>query len=722
MNDLEVKYISLNEAAKLTNYSQDYISLLCRQKKMKGTKIGRNWVTTKEWVENYINRTKGNGQNIIPVKIKSAEHRELGSQASELSSLSSLAENTRIGDSALPAIGKLILATIICSLFVSGFIFLRLGFQKKAIEKTPSQIAREASVNIAEGIISISDSLDVVKNKAAKFAVMTETQLSAGSSAYIADEIIGVSNSLNVIKNESAKFAADRVIALNDSLNLIKNESTKFASDKIIALDNSLGVVGNRVNKKSANEMAEVSESQNDSDSSVLTSADSITDENSLSSPASKIFDGGSAGNRTPETLMSKQSPNHSGPAANLLYQINLEKSKLAREIIFLSGSLDIIKNISAESAADKIIVLNNSLNTIKNETAKFANYKIAVTGNSLNLIKSESVKFVDSKAANISGFASGLRSPAGTMEPTIKFAAGGIIAFSGSLENVNDGGKELLAEAKNNLSESFGRHSERIKNNLENFTQPLRTKLARLSRSKDIIFASVSGGTNINKSRQGRVAGVSAEKFSDRLEEPPQPLLSGGLSGVLSQKIISLSDSLDIIKNKPAEFTAGEVIAFGNSLNTIKNESTKFAMNEVDRLYYSLDFIKNKSEEKVRIALNKFGIGEKSPLVAENPEEAKSKESIDKLEREIIGDIQKRFDEFSGEQAYLSPAKNQNYGAAIVPYSDLEDKKKKIENLKESFSDEVSIEEDENSETGTITPNIPGENQRYLYLMVPMK
>ncbi len=73
MNNLEANYISLNEAAKLTNYSQDYISLLCRQKKLKGTKIGRNWVTTKEWIESYINRTNGSGENVIPVKIENAE-------------------------------------------------------------------------------------------------------------------------------------------------------------------------------------------------------------------------------------------------------------------------------------------------------------------------------------------------------------------------------------------------------------------------------------------------------------------------------------------------------------------------------------------------------------------------------------------------------------------------------------------------------------------------
>jgi len=70
MNDTNTNYISLSDAAKLTDYSQDYISLLCRKGKMKGEKLGRNWVTTREWVKDYINKTKEKGENVIPVKVK----------------------------------------------------------------------------------------------------------------------------------------------------------------------------------------------------------------------------------------------------------------------------------------------------------------------------------------------------------------------------------------------------------------------------------------------------------------------------------------------------------------------------------------------------------------------------------------------------------------------------------------------------------------------------
>ncbi|MBI2624796.1 MAG: hypothetical protein HYW70_00450 [Candidatus Nealsonbacteria bacterium] len=47
-------YISLQNATKLCNYSQEYLSLRARQGKLKAIKLGRNWVTKKEWLEGYI--------------------------------------------------------------------------------------------------------------------------------------------------------------------------------------------------------------------------------------------------------------------------------------------------------------------------------------------------------------------------------------------------------------------------------------------------------------------------------------------------------------------------------------------------------------------------------------------------------------------------------------------------------------------------------------------
>ncbi|MBI5530484.1 MAG: helix-turn-helix domain-containing protein, partial [Candidatus Doudnabacteria bacterium] len=53
------EFMSLSEASKSTGYHQDYLGFLCRTGKLKGFKIGRNWVTTKsnldEFIKNYKN-------------------------------------------------------------------------------------------------------------------------------------------------------------------------------------------------------------------------------------------------------------------------------------------------------------------------------------------------------------------------------------------------------------------------------------------------------------------------------------------------------------------------------------------------------------------------------------------------------------------------------------------------------------------------------------------
>lgn len=49
------KFILLSEASKGTSYSAKYLNLLIRQSKLEGHKEGRNWLTTKEAVQRYIN-------------------------------------------------------------------------------------------------------------------------------------------------------------------------------------------------------------------------------------------------------------------------------------------------------------------------------------------------------------------------------------------------------------------------------------------------------------------------------------------------------------------------------------------------------------------------------------------------------------------------------------------------------------------------------------------
>ena len=52
----KLNYISLKEAANYSGYSQEYLSLRARQRKLKAIKIARNWVTTKEWINEYFKK------------------------------------------------------------------------------------------------------------------------------------------------------------------------------------------------------------------------------------------------------------------------------------------------------------------------------------------------------------------------------------------------------------------------------------------------------------------------------------------------------------------------------------------------------------------------------------------------------------------------------------------------------------------------------------------
>lgn len=47
-------YMSLSEAAKASGYTRGYLNMRCRQGLLMGKKIGRNWYTKKEWLNEYV--------------------------------------------------------------------------------------------------------------------------------------------------------------------------------------------------------------------------------------------------------------------------------------------------------------------------------------------------------------------------------------------------------------------------------------------------------------------------------------------------------------------------------------------------------------------------------------------------------------------------------------------------------------------------------------------
>ena len=54
--------ISLSEASEITNISSDHLRRLAEQGKLDAKKIGRNWVTTREAIEDYLKKRNPPGR------------------------------------------------------------------------------------------------------------------------------------------------------------------------------------------------------------------------------------------------------------------------------------------------------------------------------------------------------------------------------------------------------------------------------------------------------------------------------------------------------------------------------------------------------------------------------------------------------------------------------------------------------------------------------------
>ncbi|MCG2689694.1 hypothetical protein L6252_00190, partial [Candidatus Parcubacteria bacterium] len=60
----QTEFVSLQEAANYCKiYSQEYLSLRARQGKVRAIKLGRNWVTTKQWVDEYLREVNDYNNN-----------------------------------------------------------------------------------------------------------------------------------------------------------------------------------------------------------------------------------------------------------------------------------------------------------------------------------------------------------------------------------------------------------------------------------------------------------------------------------------------------------------------------------------------------------------------------------------------------------------------------------------------------------------------------------
>lgn len=130
---MKKEYLSMAEASKMCPYEQDYLSLLARRGELQAQKIGRNWYTKIEWLNEYLRNKKPNA--VIIERKKEHEHHEEGINKKERS----LFRATWIW---------LAITTVI--VLVGFFIFEKFSNRINAIENSSSQFVPEEITKIPD--------------------------------------------------------------------------------------------------------------------------------------------------------------------------------------------------------------------------------------------------------------------------------------------------------------------------------------------------------------------------------------------------------------------------------------------------------------------------------------------------------------------------------------------------------------------------------------------
>ncbi|HUV81310.1 MAG TPA: hypothetical protein VMW21_02205 [Patescibacteria group bacterium] len=73
----EEEYLSLKKATEFCSYTQEYLSLRARQGKLKAVKFGRNWVTRKDWLQEYLEKTNEYNQRFNNLALETTGENEI---------------------------------------------------------------------------------------------------------------------------------------------------------------------------------------------------------------------------------------------------------------------------------------------------------------------------------------------------------------------------------------------------------------------------------------------------------------------------------------------------------------------------------------------------------------------------------------------------------------------------------------------------------------------
>lgn len=218
MPSQELKFISLKQAAIYCSYSADYLKLRARSGKLKAQKIGRAWVTTKEWVEDYAREMEAyKKKNWTSLAKKNADKLPAKDKKRIIKTAKAIKPNLKFRIS--PSFVKNISVIFIIFLVITGALFFR-----NSLFSVYKNLSSQALTRIP---LVQKDMADALKTSAEIFTSQLQKR-NQSISFFIKEKAKRISLSFHsfMVNIEKTCFLAEKS-AKNISINLCIN---KFAA------------------------------------------------------------------------------------------------------------------------------------------------------------------------------------------------------------------------------------------------------------------------------------------------------------------------------------------------------------------------------------------------------------------------------------------------------------------------------------------------------------
>ncbi len=211
--DIVQNYITLQEATTHCEYSQEYLSLRARSGKLKAVKIGRNWTTKKEWLDEYLATVENYKEYVEDCKAKKITKEENKEIIKEFTKQVVAPENLPVNE---PVFFSSRLGIGFASVFASVLIIAGCVFGNSSLINVSQQADLFAKSVSLSGDIVVSGILDVSEKSVLAFSDnFNEMAVNIGRAeiAVIAKALNYSNKNIMAMENSVQKF----VVNINES-------------------------------------------------------------------------------------------------------------------------------------------------------------------------------------------------------------------------------------------------------------------------------------------------------------------------------------------------------------------------------------------------------------------------------------------------------------------------------------------------------------------------